>query len=103
MKAIAANEIKFFVIPKDRNERGNFYLLAKTPYVAESNFYEYLILFEHGDLNVVKHVMRFIGNGTFFIPDDDEKNIMVIDLPDLYRHGMKKIYVDAPVSTFKTF
>lgn len=104
MKAIAANEIKFFVIPKDRNERGNFYLLAKTPYVAESNFYEYLILFEHEDLNVVNHVMRFIGNGTFFIPDDDdEKNILVIDLPDLYRHGMKKINVDAPVTTFKTF
>lgn len=31
MKAIDANEIKFFIIPKDRNERGSFNLLAKKP------------------------------------------------------------------------
>ena len=90
LKAIDASAIKFFVIPKDRNERGNFNLLAKTPDV-DGNFYDYLILFEHEDLNVVKHVMRFLGNNTAIIPDDDQKNILVIDLPDLYRHGMKHI------------
>ena len=93
MKAIESSAIKFFVIPKDRNERGNFILLAKSPDVANGNFYDYLILFEHEDLNVVNHVMRFLASGKILIPYNDkrEQNILVIDLPELYRHGMKKI------------
>lgn len=91
MKAIEASAIKFFVIPKDRNGRGNFNLLAKSPDVDSGNFYDYLILFEHKDLNVVMHVMNFLSNGTIIIDSKDKKNILVIDLPDLYRHGMKKI------------
>lgn len=102
MKAIEASAIKFFVIPKDRNERGNFNLLAKTPDV-DGNFYDYLILFEHKDLNVVNHVLRFLASGKIFIPYNDndkiERNILVIDFPDLYRHGMKKIETESEPTT----
>lgn len=91
LKAISAADVKFFVIPKDRNERGKFNLLTKTPAVS-GNYYDYLILFEHENIEVVKHVMRFLANDEVFIPyDAEEKNVLVIDLPDLYRHGMKEI------------
>lgn len=91
LKAISAADVKFFVISKDRNERGKFNLLAKTPAVS-GNYYDYLALFEHENIEVVKHVMRFLANNKVFIPHDaEEKNVLVIDLPDLYRHGMKEI------------
>lgn len=91
MNAIDVNSITFFVIPPDKSKSGNFMLMAKTPYVND-NFYDYLILFEHENLNVVKHVMRFLTSDTIRIPHDDEdKNSIVVDLPNLYRYGMKKI------------
>lgn len=91
MNAIDVNSITFFVIPPDKSNCGNFMLMAKTPYV-NSNFYDYLILFEHENLNVVKHVMSFLTSDTIRIPHDDEdKNSIVVDLPNLYRYGMKKI------------
>ena len=95
LKAIGYDKIQFFVIPKDRNERGNFNLLAKTPNVEGNNFYEYLILFEHENLAVVNQVMCFLAAGKIFVPyDDDEKNLLFVDLPELYKHGMAKIYSD---------
>ena len=91
LKAIDASAIKFLVVLPDKNQRGNFSLVAKTPICTE-NFYDYLILFEHEDLNVVKHVLRFLASDKIFIPHDaEDTNIIVVDLPDLYRHGMKKI------------
>ena len=67
-------------------------LLAKTPIINSGNVYDYLIMFEHENVEVVKHVMRFLANGVFLVPHDTEEgNVMIVDLPDLYRHGMKKI------------
>ena len=89
LKAIEASKIEFLVIPDIKNFRGNFNLLAKT-HVDDNNFYDYLILFEHENIEVVKHVMRFLANDEI-IPYDDKTNLLVVDLPNLYRHGMKQI------------
>lgn len=93
LKAIDYDKIQFFVIPEDRNERGNFNLLAKTPNVGANTFYEYLILFEHENLFVVSQVMCFLAAGKFIMHDSDEPLIFV-DLPNLYLYGMPKIYWD---------
>lgn len=85
LKAIAPDKIGFFVINGERNERGKFNLLAKAP-VDSNNFFDYLILFEHEDIEVVKNVMIFLANGQFLIPS--EVNTVVVDLPNLYRCGL---------------
>lgn len=91
LKAISASRVDFLVIPKDRNERGNFNLLVKTPTVS-GNFYEYMVMFEHENLEVVKHVMHFLIGDTISIPNDAEnKTVISIDIPNLYRYGMKEI------------
>lgn len=88
LKAISEDEVKFFAILPER-KNGKFRLFAKTPTV-DTNYYDYLILFEHENIEVVKNVMKFLANGIFLIPHDSEKqNVLVVDLPDLYRHGMK--------------
>lgn len=90
LKAIAADKIDFFVIPEDRNQRKNFTLLAKTP-KSDNGFYEFLIMFEHEDIEVVKQVMRFL---TVFTTSQNDFDIVNVDLKDLYERGMKKIFVD---------
>ena len=86
LKAIYADLIDFFTILPERNADGKFRLLAKTP--TQNDFYEFLILFEHEDIDVVKRVMRFLANGQFFFPVDDNSDLIVVDLPDLYKHGL---------------
>ena len=93
LKAIGYDKIQFFVITEDRNERGKFNLLAKTPNVEGNNPYEYLILFEHEHLAVVNQVMCFLAAGDFTIPKHCEPLIFV-DLQNLYLYGMAKIYPD---------
>ncbi|MBR0316188.1 MAG: hypothetical protein IJQ99_04930 [Synergistaceae bacterium] len=89
LKAIPAENIKFFTISPDPDKNGKFYLFAKPP-TTRNDYYDYLILFEHENLNVVKEVMMFLANGIWLIPyDDDNQNLLVVDLPDLYKHGMK--------------
>ena len=91
LKAIDENIIQFFVIAPKADSGGTFKLLAKSP-VDTGEFYEYLILFKHENIEVVKHVMRFLANGKFIIPDGtEEKNLLIVDLPSLYEYGMKKI------------
>ena len=89
LKAIPAENINFFTISPDPDKNGKFYLFAKPP-TTRNDYYDYLILFEHENLNVVKEVMMFLANGIWLIPyDDDNQNLLVVDLPDLYKHGMK--------------
>lgn len=95
LTAIDEDKIQFFAIDPQADGGGTFKLLTKTP-VVQNNFYEYLILFEHEDIEVVKHVMRFLANRQF-TPRNvlrEHKNILVVDLPDLYDYGMKKITPD---------
>ena len=94
LKAIAYDKIQFFVIPKGRNERGNFMLTAKTPNVEGNNHYEYLILFEHESLAVVNQVMCFLAAGDFTIPKYSE-SLIFVDLQNLYLYGMAKIYSES--------
>lgn len=92
LKAIAYDKIQFFVITKDENtDEKNFFLMAKTPTVND-HFYDYLILFEHEDIAVVKQVMRFLVIGDFTIPGGNPKLIFV-DLQHLYLYGMPKIFL----------
>ena len=89
LKAIPLSKIQFFVITPECNSDGDFQLLAKSP-TAENNFYDYLILFKHKDIEIVKRVMQFLANGNFLTPfDDDKKGIIIADLPELYKRGMK--------------
>lgn len=88
LKAIDSKRIDFLSIFPDKNSDGNFSLFVKTtiPYGP----YENIILFEHENIELVKHVMRFIANGIFFFPrDDDDNNLLHVDLPELYKYGMK--------------
>ena len=79
LKAIAADKIDFFVINGERNARGVFTLLAKTP-VDSNNFYDYLILFEHEEITTVKAVLASLLVFLNYSPDDF---ILHVDLPDL--------------------
>lgn len=79
LKAIAADKIDFFVINGERNGRGKFPLLAKTP-VDSNNFYDYLILFEHEDIALVKTVLAEL---LVFLNDSPDDFILHVDLPDL--------------------
>lgn len=89
LKAIPFSQIQFFVIMPECGIDGKFKLLAKSP-TTENNFYDYLILFKHEDIEVVKQVMQFLAKGKFLTPyNDDEKNIIIVDLPELYKIGMK--------------
>ena len=90
LKAISAQKVDFLVVHSEKNSSGKFNLLAKTP-TRDNNFYDYLIMFEHENIEVVKHVMRFLAGNQIVVPRDDTSNLLVVDLPDLYAHGMKKI------------
>lgn len=79
LKAIATDKIDFFVINGERNGRGKYSLLAKTP-VDSNNFYEYLVMFEHEDIALVKTVL---ANLLVFLNDSPDDFILHIDLPDL--------------------
>ena len=47
-------------------------------------------MFRHKNLKVVRNVMKFLANGRFLIPhDSDSENLLIVDLPSLYKHGMK--------------
>lgn len=93
LKAIAYDKIQFFAITKDDNNGVDFLLLAKPPITAiNGTFYDYLILFEHEDISVVKQVMRFLAAGDFTIPEGEQKLIFV-DLQHLYLYGMPKIFL----------
>ncbi len=92
LKAIAYDKIQFFVITKDENtDEKNFLLMAKTP-TGNGNFYDYLILFKHEDIAVVKQVMCFLAVGNFTILEGEQKLIFV-DLQHLYLYGMSKIFL----------
>lgn len=88
LTAIDQKNILFFVISSPNTQEPTFKLLAKTP-AADNNFYDYLILFQHENVEVVKHVMRFLANGVFL--SIDNSNLLVVDLPDLYQYGLPKI------------
>ena len=87
LKAIPYDNIEFFTISPDPDKNGNFLLFAKPP-TQRNDYYDYLILFENKNINIVKAVMRFLAHGCFFSPLNDD-NVMVVDFPDLYKHGMK--------------
>lgn len=92
LKAIDIDKIAFYYIPKNTENDSDgvkYSLYAKTPFI-NGEFYDLIRLFRHKNLNVVKNVMRFLANGQFLIPyADGNKNILVVDLPELYKHGMK--------------
>ena len=85
LTAIDATQIQFYVIDTNADGGGTFKLLAKTPTV-ENNFYEYLILFEHEDIEVVKATLEFLLVFQLACHDDFVLNV---DLPNLYNLGMK--------------
>lgn len=90
LKAINYDKIQFFTIQLEKHAADTvdtFSLYAKTP-VVNGNFFDYLLLFEHEDISVVKHVMRFLAVGDFTIPEGEPK-LIIVDLPNLYRYGMK--------------
>lgn len=90
LKAIDTNKIDFYYIIASNNDYSKNRLMAKAPkFPAEEGYYDFLILFEHEDIDVVKRVMRFLANGQFFFPADDNSNLIVVDLPDLYKHGLQ--------------
>ena len=90
LKAIDTEKIDFYAILPDRSSNGKFRLFAKTPAVS-NNYYDYLILFEHENIEVVKHVMRFLAINVTFLPVARKNEALFVELPDLYRHGMKEI------------
>jgi len=79
LKAIATDKIDFFVINGERNARGKYSLLAKTP-VDSNNFYDYLILFEHEDIALVKAVLASL---LVFLNNSPDDFILHVDLPNL--------------------
>ena len=85
LKAIEFEKIGFFVVNDSQNMRGNYNLLAKTP-KFDGGFYEYLILFEHENIEVLKDVMRFFPAFQLAMPDNF---ILHVDLPTLYNCAMK--------------
>lgn len=85
LKAIDAKLIQFYVIDPNADGGGTFKLLAKTPTVR-NNFYDYLILFEHENIEVVKATLEFLLAFQLACPDDF---ILNIELPNLYNLGMK--------------
>ncbi|MBR0288979.1 MAG: hypothetical protein IJQ82_08380 [Selenomonadaceae bacterium] len=91
-KAINTDKIEFYYIPqgKENDSDGIKYsLYAKLP-TLDDTLCQLIRLFRHKDLNIVKNVMKFLANGQFLIlHDSDSKNLLVVDLPSLYKHGMK--------------
>lgn len=87
LKAVDARNIDFYYISPDKNFRGKFALLAKTQKSpAEDGCYDFLILFEHEDIQIVKATMKFLLAFQIACPDDF---ILHVDLDSLYKLGMK--------------
>lgn len=84
LKAIDAKLIQFYVIDPNADGGGTFKLLAKTPTVG-NNFYDYLILFEHEDIKVVKATLEFLLAFQLACHDDF---ILHVDLNTLCKLGM---------------
>ena len=90
-KAIDTSKVAFYYIPRDKENDSDgikYSLYAKSP-TLNGDFYDLIRLFRHKNLDLVKNVMRFLANGNFLIPHDDNQNLLIVDLPDLYKHGMK--------------
>ena len=86
LKAIDADKIDFYYIMSNKNQRDRYTLQAKSPkFPAENGYYDFLNLFEHEDIKVVKKVLRFLVylknslNGQSLIVD--------VDIPKLKRFG----------------
>lgn len=89
LKAIATDRIEFFLIIDERNKLGKFKLFAKTR-INSNTFFDYLSMFEDEDVEVVKKVLRFLVAGGVTAPHSGDKDkYLVVDLPDLYKCGMK--------------
>lgn len=87
LKAIDASRIDFYYILPERNVRRKFVLQAKSPKSpAENGYYDFLNLFEHEDVEVVKAAMKILITAQMTCTRDF---IMIIDLPNLYKVGMK--------------
>lgn len=56
LKAIDADRVEFFAILPQPNPDGKFQLFVRTP-TPQNSYYEYLILFAHEDIDIVKRVM----------------------------------------------
>lgn len=90
LKAIDTDKIDFYYIVPNKNQHDKYMLQAKSPKSpAENGYYDFLNLFEHEDIEVVKEVLRFLVylknslNGQSLIVD--------VDIPNLKRFGFNRM------------
>lgn len=92
-KAIDTADILYYVIFPLEGEAEEYKLMVepnRSGSTAEDYFGK-LILFRDKNLDTVKHVMRFLVSGRFFIPSGEYGGAIEVTIEDLRRHGMSEV------------
>ena len=89
LKAIPVDKIEFYYIAPTKNQRGNYLLQVKSPKMpALEGYYDFLNMFEHEDVEVVKKVMRFL----VYLQNSTKESLVVdVNLPQLNRFGFNRM------------
>ena len=89
-KAIDSADVLAYYVYPFRADAEEYQLLAEPRRNYADDFFGTLILFRDKNLEVVKRVMRFLVRGIFFFPHGEAGEVIEVNLPDLYLHGMTK-------------
>lgn len=93
-KAIDTADILYYVIFPLKGEADEYELMVEPNRYGSTgeDYFGKLILFRDKNLDTVKHVMRFLASGRFFIPSDSyDGSAIEVNINNLRRHGMRGV------------